>query len=265
MGVLLTTIAWVVAALFVYMTAWFGVSVVQRRADVVDQAWGLGFILVALVNGLVNGWTAPYLILVTLVSIWGIRLFWHINRRHKKTGEDPRYTEIEEQGGGGLIKRWITIYLLQGGLILFVSAPITAFGAYQDAAGATLTANVFVGLAIWIIGFIFESVGDKQLAVFLANPANKGKILDTGLWRYTRHPNYFGELTMWWGIWILTFASANLAPWLVSAVGPATLTYLIVFVSGVPPIERQFMKREDFREYASRTSVLIPWFPRRAG
>ena len=263
MPALMQTVLWVAGALFIYMTAWFFVSVAQRRADVVDQAWGLGFVLVALVNGFVNGWTPPYLILVALVSVWGFRLFWHINRRHAKTGEDPRYTEIEAKGGGGLVKRWITIYLLQGGLILVVSAPITAFGSFQGAAESTITANVIAGLLIWIVGFIFESVGDKQLADFLADPANKGQIMDRGLWHYTRHPNYFGELTMWWGIWVLTFSSANLVPWLVSAIGPGTLTYLIVFVSGIPPIEKQFMQREDFRAYAARTSVLIPWFPKK--
>lgn len=254
---------WVLAALAAYMTLWFWRSVAARRTDTVDQAWGPAFLVAGVVAGLASGaFTPTYLLILALVALWGGRLFWHIFRRHRANPEDPRYVEIEARGPGTLRARYVSIYLLQGGLAALVGTGVIVYGFASAARDIPYTPAVAAGALVWLLGFIFESVGDAQLRAFLAEPSNAGALMTSGLWRYTRHPNYFGEITMWWGLWLIAFNPVAPWLWVASAIGPIAITVLITQVSGIPPIERAMANRADFQEYAARTSPLVPWFPK---
>ncbi len=242
--------------LFLYMTFWFIVSVVKKRNDVADIAWGLGFILLSWSGGFMTGLNWRSLIVNTLVTIWGLRLAWHIYRRNRNKPEDYRYQTCRKEWKNFYLRSFLQIYLLQGLLLFLIVSPVLLINQSQF---IDFRLYDFVGLAVWSIGFYFESVGDKQLRQFISNPANKGKIMDQGLWRYSRHPNYFGEVTQWWGIFIFTL-SVPLA--FVTIIGPLTITLLILFVSGVPLLEKKYAGRKDFEEYKKRTSIFIPLPPK---
>ena len=152
--------------------------------------------------------------------------------------------------------------MLQGFLLLLVSAPIIAIGVYRSASdlgGVALGMLGYIGIAIWILGFVFESLGDAQLARFLKNPENKGTLMQSGLWAYTRHPNYFGEATMWWGIWLIALPTPFGQ---LSIVGPILITFLLLKVSGVPMLEAKMASHPDFPAYKARVNRFIPWFPK---
>lgn len=246
------------AVLFVYMSLWFVVSLYKKRNDVADVAWGLGFVLLA--------WVALFLseesdlrglLAGVLVSIWGLRLAWHIQARHRGKGEDYRYLLWRQTWGKWFyLRSYFQVYLLQGALLFAVSAPVLLI---NQSSGPALNLLDFLGLAVWLIGFIFESVGDAQLARFLKDPANKGKLMREGLWRYTRHPNYFGEVTQWWGLWLIALSVPY--GW-VGIIGPLTITILILKVSGIPLLENKMADHSDFAEYKRKTNMFIPWWPR---
>lgn len=246
-------------ALFVYMNVWFVVSLLKKRNDVADIAWGLGFVLIAWLSLLLSPEVSIRGLLVgVLVTIWGSRLAWHIAKRHRGRPEDARYQAWRMQWGKWFVLRsYGQVFMLQGLLLALVVAPVVLLNVYP---ASSLVWSDALGLVIWLVGFYFESVGDAQLRKFVSDPSNKGKLLQTGLWRYTRHPNYFGEVTMWWGIWVLSLGS--MAP-LVAIVGPLTITYLILFVSGVPLLEKLMSTNPAFAEYARKTSKFIPWPPKK--
>jgi steroid 5-alpha reductase family enzyme len=181
----------------------------------------------------------------------------HIHARNSRRGEDPRYRQWREAWGRWfLLRSFFQIYLLQGTLLVIVATPVIFTNASPDTSLGMLD---FLGLAIWLTGFLFETLGDWQLLTFMRNPANKGKLMTTGLWRYTRHPNYFGEVTLWWGIGLIACAIPN--GWM-TLVGPLTITFLILKVSGIPMLERHYAGRADFEAYKRRTSVFLPLPPR---
>ncbi len=183
----------------------------------------------------------------------------HIFKRSKRhTEDDPRYTAMAEKwkGRNYWLRAYLSIFLLQGVLILLVSAPVVA-ATGPRMPGFELLLDV--GLVIWLVGYVIEYYADWQLAKFRANPANKGKVMSSGLWRYSRHPNYFGELTQWWGIGLIACEAAW--GW-VGLFGPSLLTILIVFVSGIPPIEKRKKDDPAYQAYKKRTSSLIPWLPK---
>lgn len=244
--------------LFCYMSAWFVLSLAKKRNDVADTAWGLGFVLLTWVSfflGQVQG--VRGLFVGILVSMWGIRLAWHIHMRNRGKAEDYRYAKWREDWGKWFyVRSYVQVYLLQGVLLFFIVLPILLI---NKSPGQALGILDFTGLAVWILGFVFESFGDAQLARFIKDPANKGKLMQSGLWRYTRHPNYFGEVTMWWGVWLIALSVPN--GWL-SVIGPITITFLILKVSGVPMLEKKMEENSQFAEYKKRTSVFIPWFPK---
>ena len=186
-----------------------------------------------------------------------MRLANHIWQRARRKGEDPRYVEIAKKWRGKLWPRvYISIFLLQGVLIWIVSLPIVLAAGTPIKGLGWLTV---LGLIIWLKGFVIEVVADRQLAQFLKTE-DRPKLLTAGLWRYSRHPNYFGEIVQWWGIGVIALQVRG--GWL-GLVGPLTLTVLIVFVSGIPPIERKKAKDADFQKYKKHTSALIPWPPKR--
>lgn len=245
--------------LFLYMNAWFVFSVIKKRNDVADVAWGIGFVFMAWISFFFGQAESIRGFLVgVLVSVWGIRLAWHIHVRNKGRVEDYRYAKWREEWGKWFFLRsYGQVYLLQGVLLFLVVLPVLFIN--KDA-GRDFGLLDLVGLAVWILGFIFESVGDAQLARFIKNPANKGKLMKSGLWRYTRHPNYFGEVTLWWGIWIIAL---SMPFGFFSIIGPIMITFLILKVSGVPLLEKKMAENPEFSEYKRKTSVFLPLPPKK--
>ena len=245
------------AAVFGFMTLAFVVALIKKDNSIVDVGWGLGFILVALVTFFARGDREPQQILVTvLVLIWGLRLATHVFLRNRGKGEDPRYKKWREEWGGNfVIRSYLQVFLLQGCLLLLVVLPVIIINSYPEGSAVWPGA---IGAVIWVVGFLFEAVGDYQLVRFVGDPQNRGKIMDRGLWRYTRHPNYFGEVTQWWGIFIIALATPY--GW-VGIIGPLVITALILRVSGIPMLEERFAGNPEWEAYKKRTSVFIPWFP----
>ena len=242
--------------LFAYMTFWFIVSLIKKRNDVADVAWGLGFVTITWVSFFINNNAdIRVLIINSLVTIWGVRLAYHIHKRNKGKTEDYRYLAWRNEWGKWFyIRSFFQVYILQGLFLFMIASPVLQISKYSASGLGYLD---YVGIAVWIVGFLFESVGDAQLKNFIGNPANKGKLMREGLWQYTRHPNYFGEVTQWWGIWIVCLSVANGAYFII---GPLTITYLILKVSGVPMLEKKMEENPEFAEYKRQTSVFIPWF-----
>ena len=249
----------VITLIFIYFFLFFLVGTLIKNNSIVDIGWGIGFVIISWYAW----WTRkpvpiPVTVMTLMVTVWGLRLFYHIIRRNWGKPEDFRYAQWRKEWGRMVIPRaFLQVYLTQAFFMLVVALGIIFAGTDPNYWNPSLTG---LGALIWIIGFYFEAVGDWQLEVFKKNPNNKGKIMTEGLWKYTRHPNYFGEAVMWWGIYILSRASG--APfWVI--ISPAVITYLLVFVSGVPMLERAMIKRPGFKEYAEKTSVFVPWFPKK--
>jgi len=247
-----------VLVLFVYMTMWFVVSLIKKRNDVADVAWGLGFTLMAWVSYFLSGSSGARGLLVgILVSVWGLRLAWHIHARNKGKAEDYRYLAWRKEWGKWFyIRSYLEVYLLQGALLFLIVLPVLII---NKGISATLGFLDLLGVVVWLFGFYFEAVGDAQLSRFIKNPANKGKLLRGGLWRYTRHPNYFGEVTQWWGIWLIALSVPS---GMIGIIGPLTITFLILKVSGIPLLEKKMEENPDFADYKRKTSVFIPLPPR---
>ena len=240
-----------------YMSLWFLISLLRKRNDVADVAWGLGFVLLAWTSFFLSGRSGTRGVLVgILVSGWGLRLAWHIHARNRGKAEDYRYLAWRREWGKWFyVRSYLQVYLLQGGLLFLIASPVLII---NGSAGRTLGLLDGIGVAVWLGGFLFESVGDAELARFARDPLNKGKLLQTGLWRYTRHPNYFGEVAQWWGIWLVALGVPG--GWF-GIIGPLMITLLILKVSGIPMLEKKMAENLDFAEYARRTSVFLPWFP----
>ncbi|MFO8011452.1 MAG: DUF1295 domain-containing protein [Dehalococcoidales bacterium] len=251
---------WISAvAVWLYMTLMFVLAVRFRDNSIADSAWGIGFITVALVTLIITGdFIARQILVTSLVLIWGLRLAVRIFIRNWGKGEDYRYQQWRQQWGRHfLIRSYLQVFMLQGLMLLFIVYPVVII---NTRGGDELTWLDFLGAVIWAMGFMFESVGDYQLDRFVNSPANRGKIMDRGLWHYSRHPNYFGEVTQWWGIFFIALS----VPWgWTGIVGPLTITLLIVKVSGIPLLEKKMAENPAFVEYQKRTSALIPWFPRK--
>lgn len=255
------TIVAVAGLVFVYMTAWFVVALAAKRNDLADIAWGLGFIVIAVWLLVRTG--APLslqqYVATALVLVWGGRLAWHIARRNLRPGhtEDERYAEWRRSWGRWFVLRsYLQVFLLQGLFMIMISMPILVLGSVAAPAFGLVAA---LGVVIWAIGFAFEAVGDAQLAAFLSVAENRGHVMDRGLWAWTRHPNYFGEATMWWGLAIIALSVPG---GLVGLLGPVTITWLLTKVSGIPLLEAKFSGPE-WEAYKTRTSAFIPWPPRR--
>jgi steroid 5-alpha reductase family enzyme len=242
------------------MLALWLLSLALRDASIVDIFWGLGFVAIAVATFLWtnDGSSARRGLITALVSLWGLRLAAYLFWRNAGHGEDPRYVAMRRVWGARFW--WIslfTVFAFQGVLMWIVSLPVQLG---QVAAGGPLGALDAVGTALFSIGFAFEAVGDCQLARFRADPANAGRVMDRGLWRYTRHPNYFGDFCVWWGIFAVALSTPH-GVW--SAIGPALMSFLLMRVSGVPLLERSIHKRRpDYVAYARRTSAFFPRPPR---
>jgi len=238
------------------------VSLVLRNSSIVDIFWGMGFVISGWVYFALNpdGFLLRKLLIALLVTAWGLRLSIHILRRNSGKGEDFRYQAWRKAAGGAWWwQSFFKVFLLQGILMWIISAPLLA--AQFRSAPDRLTVLDFLGAAFWLVGFFFEVVGDLQLSRFKANPANRGKVMDHGLWRYTRHPNYFGDAAQWWGFYLIAAASGGW--WTVFS--PLLMTLLLLRVSGVPLLEKSLTSRPGYDGYIKTTSAFIPWLPRKNG
>lgn len=240
--------------MLVYMTIAFGIGYRRKRLDTVDGAWGGAFVIAAwMVAGLEP--SARTLLIAILIDIWAIRLTNHLVQRITSSDtDDARYVELSKNWNPQNYwwRAYVSVFLLQGFLVLIISLPVVfAAGESLDWAAPLMVG----GTLVWLAGFIIETISDYQLKRFVSNPARKGKVLDQGLWRRSRHPNYLGEIIQWYGIGIIACGASW--GWL-GLVGPIVLTVLIRFVSGVPPIEKRKAKDPAYRAYMSRTNAILP-------
>jgi steroid 5-alpha reductase family enzyme len=247
--------------IMIMMTTLWVISVFIKNVSIVDLFWGLGFV--------VTGWFYYFhteglesrkLVLMIMVTVWGLRLSGYLTWRNAGKGEDFRYRQFRKDYGE---KRywWISFFqtfLLQGVLMWLISVPL--LGAQYLSVNRHLGVLDFAGIILWVIGITFETGGDYQLARFKADPSNKGKVLNSGFWKYTRHPNYFGDTAAWWGYGLLSMAAGSFLP----ALGSLLMTALIIKVSGVALLEKSLVSdKPGYREYVERTSAFIPWFPKK--
>jgi steroid 5-alpha reductase family enzyme len=244
-----------------YVTLLWLVSLALTDASIVDIFWGLGFVLANWVYLLLNPVDigARRWLLAMLVTLWGLRLSVHILFRNWGKGEDFRYRKWrDENGAKWWWKSFFQVFLLQGILLWIISIPLLAVHFSSQAQNLTILDGL--GIAFWVVGFFFEAVGDWQLVRFKKDPANKGKVFNQGVWRYTRHPNYFGDAAQWWGYFLIAVAAGGW--WTVYS--PFLMTYLLVRVSGVALLEKSMVgKRPGYKEYIETTSAFVPWFPRK--
>lgn len=249
-----------IPVILVLVTLLWIVSVIIRDVSIVDIFWGMGFVIINAYYFFMSGDIhLRKVLLLILVTLWGLRLSIYLAWRNVGKGEDFRYQEFRRHHGPK--KYWwysfFQVFLLQGGLIMLVSLPLLSANFYTN--NDRLYWLDIVAIMIWIFGFIFEAGGDLQLARFKARKENKGKVLRTGLWKYTRHPNYFGDAAIWWSYGLFSMAAGSYWP----IVGSIIMTLLIIKVSGVALLEKTIKdKRPEYRDYIEKTSSFFPWFPK---
>jgi len=245
--------------LFLMTILWL-VSLWLKNSSIVDIFWGTGFVIANWVYFILtpDGFILRKIIISILVTIWGLRLSIYILLRNYGKPEDFRYQKWRKDSGKiWWWKSFFQVFLLQGVLLGIISIPLLS--AQINFLPNHLTVVDFLGVAVWIFGFYFESMGDYQLARFKANPENKGKVMDKGVWRYTRHPNYFGDSAQWWGYFLIAVAAGGW--WTIYS--PILMTLLLLRVSGVALLEKTMEKRPGYKEYIRITNAFVPWFPRK--
>jgi len=249
------------ALIFTMMLILWGISLALKNSSIVDIFWGFGFVLSAWLYFFLTpeGFIIRKLILLALVTIWGLRLTIHILTRNWGKPEDFRYQKFRKDAGNiWWIKSLFQVFLLQGLLMWIISAPLLAAQLFIKNNSFTWVDGI--AIIVWVIGFFFESSGDAELTRFRANPANKGKLLNTGVWHFTRHPNYFGDSAQWWAFYLLALVAGGW--WTVFS--PIVMTLFLVQVSGVALLEKTMAEtKPGYREYMAQTSAFIPWFPKK--
>lgn len=240
-----------------YMTIWFLIAVAIKRNDIADIAWGLGFSTLAITVPH-NDQLSQDLVIRMLIVIWGVRLSYHIYTRLIRKSEDYRYHAWRLSWGKWfLLRSYLQIFLLQGFFMFLISTPLLVAATSLKPSHPIL---YWIGLCIWIIGFFFESIADMQLRDFLRTKKVKGSIMKTGLWRYSRHPNYFGEVSQWWGIFFMVATQTN---GMFALISPLTITILILGISGIPMLEEKYIGNKEFELYKKTTSAFFPWIPKK--
>lgn len=255
----------VVITVLIYFIVFFLIAQKLNNNSIVDIGWGLGFVVIALyslIYALINqSMDVIRYVMIGMIFLWGLRLFLYIGIRNFKKPEDFRYVEMrknwQSKGKNVRFQAFKNVFMGQAMFMLLIALPI--YAAFTN----TNTINypfLIVGLVIFIIGFFFEAVGDAQLRRFVKKPENKGHVMQSGLWAYTRHPNYFGEACIWWGIWI-TIALTSYG--IIAIISPLLISYLLRYVSGVPLLEKKYANHPEFIEYAKRVPIFFPWFPKK--
>lgn len=240
--------------IWLFMTIAFFYALIKKDNSIVDVFWGLGFIVVAAYSLIRSGnFNSETFILNFLVLLWGIRLSSHIFIRNKGKGEDFRYKAWRDTWKYFLLRSYFQIFLLQGIFMMIVASPLYFVNHNSD---GTFHLNDTIGIILFLIGFSFETLSDYQLILFKRNPDHKGKIITTGLWSISRHPNYFGEALIWWGIGC--FALSYYQGWIM-LVSPLMITLLLRFVSGVPMLEKKYQNHPDWKDYKQKTAAFVPF------
>jgi steroid 5-alpha reductase family enzyme len=247
--------------IIIMMSILWIISIIIKNVSIVDLFWGLGFLLSGSFYFLkTDGFGPRKIILIILVAFWAIRLSGYLTWRNSGKGEDFRYRQFRKEYGEDRYW-WISFFqtfLLQGVLMWLISAPI--LGAQYYGNNIDLGIFDYAGIFFWITGFLFETIGDLQLARFKSNPLNKGKVMNKGLWHYTRHPNYFGDTAVWWGFGFICLGAGSYLPF----IGSLLMTGLIIKVSGVALLEKSLVeKKPEYKDYIEKTSAFFPWFPRK--
>jgi steroid 5-alpha reductase family enzyme len=258
---LLTGLVVTLAAVVLTMVVAFVIGRAVGRYNVIDTAWGLGFVVVAVVSFV---WSSSHgddtmrIVMLGIVTIWGSRLAIYLGWRSRGKGEDPRYAEMIERADGSEARYAVAhIFVPQAAAMWFISLPVQVAMYERDPA----VVLVVVGVAVWLVGLGFESVGDLQLARFRADPANRAQVMHRGLWRYTRHPNYFGDACVWWGVFLVACAQ-----WqgLLTVLSPVLMTWTLMAKTGKPLLEKDMAdRRPGYTDYIERTSGFVPRRPRR--
>lgn len=248
-----------VATAALMLCVWL-LSLLQRNASIVDVFWGLGFVLIAHIACVLGGgYSGRKLLVTSLVTVWGVRLAVYLLWRNWGQEEDYRYRAMRKRHGERF--PWVSLYTvfgLQGALMWVISLPVQV--AQISPVPARLTWLDGLAALLWAVGLLFESVGDWQLARFKADATNHGKVMDRGLWAYTRHPNYFGDALAWWAFFLIALATPG-GVWTV--ISPLLMTFMLMRVSGVALLERKLVKtRPEYDAYRRRTNAFFPWFPR---
>lgn len=243
----------VLLLVWAYVTGWYVLAVYRKRNDYADVAWGLGFVVVCLFLW----WQTPRFpllnVLTTMIVLWGSRLSLHIGLRNAGKPEDFRYRQWRESWGKTILWRsYLQVFLLQGLFLLIIVSPVVWVSVNEP---RSLTVVNYLGAGIWLVGFGVQLVADAQLAAFV-KIKKPGEVMQTGLWRYSRHPNYFGEIVMWWGIFVCTLSVPG-SSWFI--ISPAIISWLLAFVSGVPMLEEKYKNNPAYQEYKRRTSALFLW------
>jgi len=247
--------------IFILVSLLWGLSVIIKNVSIVDLFWGMGFVIVNAVYFYYSGdFFHRKILLLVLVTIWGLRLSLYLAWRNIGKGEDFRYQEFRKNYGAE--RYWwfsfFQTFLLQGALIMLVSLPLLGVNAQTNS--NSLHWMDYLGILVFMIGFIFEAGGDFQLARFKNNPDNKGKVLNTGLWKYTRHPNYFGDSAVWWSFGLFSIAAGGY--WQI--IGSILMTLIIIKVSGVSLLEKTLnVTKPQYRDYIQKTNSFFPWFPKK--
>jgi steroid 5-alpha reductase family enzyme len=253
---MITDFMYYASLIFIYMNTLFLIAQIKKDNSIVDVGWGIGFIIIALISFIINlPYTSLKIIITTMIVLWGIRLSLRIYLRNKGKAEDPRYAQWRKKWGKWVILRsYFQIYMLQGLIMLIIAYPMIVINTAHQTPFNGIT---IIGIIIWLTGFTFESIADYQLDAFLADPLNKGKICKVGLWKYSRHPNYFGESLIWWGLCIIATTIPH--GW-TTIISPLLITYLLLYVSGVPLTEKMFDGNEAYEQYKKTTNSFFPWF-----
>ena len=261
---------------FCYMFFFFMLGTTLKNNGIVDVGWGLGFCVLALLLIPIYDVNEPgnrQSLMLLLVLIWGIRLSLFLFIRNVGKPEDFRYAQWRKEWGKWVVVRsFFQVYMLQGLFMLVIAIPILLVynyvyieypedglihqlarrDSYKD-----LVITDYIGAGIFAIGWLFEAVGDQQNFNFKKNPANEGKVMKYGLWKYTRHPNYFGECLIWWGIALVAVQSQY---GYLAFISPVIITFLLLKVSGIPMLEKKYDNNPEYQEYKKHTSAFIPWF-----
>lgn len=242
-----------------FMIVMFIIAQIKKNNSIVDIGWGIGFILIAVILLLTSERIDfKYLILFVMILVWGLRLAFHIFFRSRGKEEDFRYAQWRKDWGkNAAVIAFFKVFMLQGLIMMIIAYPIlVVFNSLND----HLAIINYIGLSIFLVGILFESIGDYQLMRFKRNPENKGKIIISGLWKYTRHPNYFGEVVLWWGIGIFTIGSDL---YLTAFISPLILNLLLLFVSGVPMLEKKYAGKKEWEDYKKITPEFVPFIGRK--
>jgi len=245
------------SALIIYisMTVLFLVAILIKDNSIVDSFWGFGFLVITTYTLIASGdITLKKILLLGMVALWSLRLVSHIFKRNRKRGEDFRYQAWRKQWKNFYLRSYFQVILLQGSIMVLVASPIIMV---NSSSGGQPGFIYFLGITIFLAGFSFESIADIQLQNFKKDPENTGKLLTSGLWKFSRHPNYFGEAILWFGIWLIALPEVD---GVFTILSPLLITFLLRYVSGVPMMEKKYEGSEEWESYKREAPPFVPKF-----